>query len=143
MVHVERNIDIEASVERVFEIIDDTSLGVKWNLTANEIKEIEPGKNAIKSTVGDIITTRTETVQNEKISLSVDGGPFSAMGYIISKKGAASNVTLWADFEDEKQEKMLVKAGELLLKSLKIFVEFVESGGSPDEYDKKKMIVSH
>ncbi len=143
MVHVERNIDIEAPIENVFKIIDDTSVGVKWNLTANEVKEIEPGKNAIKSTVGDIITTRTETVQNEKISLNVDGGPFSAMGYILSKKGNVTNATLWADFEDEKQEKMLVKAGELLLKSLKNFVEFIESGGNPDEYDKKKMMVSH
>ena len=143
MAHVERNIDIEAPVENVFKIIEDSSIGVKWNLTAKEIKEIEPGKYAVKSTVGDIITTRIETVQNEKISMNVDGGPFTAMGYILSKKGNATNAILWADFEDEKQEKMLVKAGELLLKSLKNFVEFVESGGNPDEYDKKKMMVSH
>ena len=65
------------------------------------------------------------------------------MSYILNKKHKATNVTLWADFADEKQEKMLVKAGDLLLKSLKNFVEFVASGGNPDIYDKKKMVVSH
>ena len=142
MPHVERNIEIEASPEKVFNIIDDSTLGVIWNLTANEIKEIEPGKYETKSSVGNIISTRTEMVQNEKISMKIEGGPFSAMGYIVNKKGSASNVTLWADFENEKQEKMLVKAGELLLKSLKSFVEFVESGGNSDEYDKKSVLVN-
>ena len=120
MPHVERNIEIDTSVEKVF----------------------EPGKYAVKGTIGDFTTTRTETVQNEKISMSIEGGPFSAMGYILSKKGDKTNATLWADFEDGKQEKMLVKAGELLLKSLKNFVEFVDSGGNPDEYDKKQVLVS-
>jgi uncharacterized protein (UPF0264 family) len=59
MPHVERNIDIEAPVENVFKIIDDASIGVKWNLTAKEIKEIEPRKYEVKSTIGDVITTRT------------------------------------------------------------------------------------
>jgi hypothetical protein len=74
--------------------------------------------------------------------MNVDGGPWSAMGDKLKKKGNATNATLWADFENEKQEKMLVKAGELLLKSLKNFVEFVEYGGSPDDYDKKSVLVS-
>ena len=38
MPHVERNIEIEASVENVFKIIDDSSIGVKWNLTTKENK---------------------------------------------------------------------------------------------------------
>lgn len=143
MPHVERNIDIEAPVEKVFEVIDDASISVKWNLTSIEIKEIEPGKNAVKSTVGDIVTTRTEVVPNEKLSLKIEGGPFTAMGYILKKKGKATNTILWADFDDANKEKMLVKAGELLLKSLKTYVEFVESGGNPDEYNKKEMIASH
>jgi len=31
----------------------------------------------------------------------------------------------------------------MFLESLKKYVEYLEEGGNPDEYDKKKMLVSH
>ncbi|MBD3254338.1 MAG: hypothetical protein GF383_04555 [Candidatus Lokiarchaeota archaeon] len=143
MPHVERSLEIEAPVKKVFNTIDDTMLATRWNLVVKELKEIEAGKYAVKTTLGDLVSTRAETVPNKKISLSVEGGAFRNYGYILKKKGDSTEVTLWAEFEDESQEKMLLKAGMLLLQSLKNYVEFIESGGNPEEFDKKKMIATH
>ena len=64
------------------------------------------------------------------------------MGYILNSKGKLTEVTLWGEFEDAKNEKVLVKAGELLLEGLKNFSEFLEEGGDPDEFDKKQISVA-
>ena len=138
----EREIDINASVSKVFDILDDAKSAVKWNLAVNEVAEFEPGKYSVKSNVGDFISIRTETLENEKISMKIEEGIFNAMGYILSPKGDLTNVLIWGEFDDEKKEKILVKAAELLLKSLKSYVEYLEEGGDPDEYDKKKILVS-
>lgn len=51
------------------------------------------------------------------------------------------NVTIWGEFDDKKNEKILVKAAELLLKGLKNFAEFLEEGGKVDDFDKKQITV--
>ena len=37
---------------------------------------------------------------------------------------------------------MLIKAGEILLESLKRYVMFIEEGGNPENYDKKQITVA-
>lgn len=142
LVRVERNIEINASQRKIFDILDDASLGAKWNLAANEITQISEGKFAVKSTVGDFTSIRTETVEPNKISMRIEGGVFNSMGYILNPKGDMVNATIWGEFDDEKNEKMLVKAAELLLKGLKNFSEFLEEGGNPDDFDKKQITVA-
>jgi len=56
----------------------------------------------------------------------------------LEPKGDITSVTLWAEFEKEENEKMLVRAGEIYLESLKRYAEFLEEGGDPSKYDKKK-----
>ena len=43
---------------------------------------------------------------------------------------------------NEKNEKILVRAWETLLKCLKNFSEFLEEGGDPEEFDKKQITVT-
>lgn len=142
MVRVERNIEINTSQKRVFDILDDAMLGPKWNLAINELTKISENTYAAKSTVGDFTSIRTETVEPDKISMRIEGGVFNSMGYILNPKGDMVNATIWGEFDDEKNEKMLVKAAEILLKGLKNFAEFLEDGGNPDDFDKKQITVT-
>jgi hypothetical protein len=141
-VRVERHIDIEAMSKRIFDILDDTPMSPKWNLAVTEVNKISEGKFAVKSTVGDFTTIRTETIENERISLDIEGGIFKSMGYILKPKENMVDATIWGEFDDEKNEKILTKAGELLLESLKRYVVFIEEGGIPDDYDKKQITVA-
>lgn len=142
MVRVERKIEINATQKRIFDILDDAMLGPKWNLALNELTKISEDTYEAKSTVGDFTSIRTETVEPDKISMRIEGGIFNAMGYILNPKGDMVEATIWGEFDDEKSEKMLVKAAELLLKGLKNFAEFLQEGGNPDDFDKKQMMVT-
>lgn len=137
MPRIERKVDVKASQKRIFEILDDEAQLPKWNIVVNEITQIEPGKWDAKTTVGPTIATRTETVPNEKISSKQEGGPITALGYILKPKGDVVEATIWAEFEDASQESILGMAGEVFLNSLKKYAEYLEAGGNPDEYKKK------
>ena len=139
---MERKIEIDAARGNVFGILDATHMGPKWNLATTEVNEISEGKFAVKSTVGDFTSIRTETVENEKISLKIEGGIFTSMGYILTPMGDKVEATIWGEFDDEKNEKILIKAGEILLESLKRFAEFLEVGGNPDDFNKKQITVA-
>jgi len=138
LIRIERKIEIKTSPKKIYDILNNDDLETVWNIIVNESTTIAPDKYSIKSTVGDFISTVTERLENEKISYSMEGSAFSKMGYIMLPKGDGSEVMIWAEIEDEKQEKMLVKAAEILLEGLKKFADFMEEGGNPDEFDKKK-----
>jgi hypothetical protein len=138
LTRIERNLEIKTSPKKIYEILNNDELETVWNIIVSESTEIATDKYSIKSTVGDFISTITERVENEKISYSMEGSAFSKMGYIVTPKGDGSEVTIWAEIEDEKQEKMLLKAAEILLEGLKKFADFMEKGGNPAEFDKKK-----
>ena len=142
MPRAERNTDINAPVNKVFDILNDTKNSNIWNLVINEMIELEPNKFSIKSNIGDFTIIHTETVENDKISFKIEGGIFNDMGYVLESKDNLTNVLIWGEFDDEKNEKMLVKAAEVLLKSLKNYVEYIEEGGDPDSFDKKQIMVS-
>ena len=142
MPRVERNIEIKASQSQIFKILDDTPTSPIWNLAVKEVEQIAEGQFAMKSTVGDFTSIRTETVIDESISVNIEGGIFNDMGYILRPMGEVVDVSIWGEFDDEKNEKVLIKAGELLLESLKKYSEFLEEGRNPDEFDKKQITVS-
>ena len=142
LVRIEREIEINAPQKRIFDILDNTLESTRWNLPVKEISKISEGKFAVKSTVGDFTSIRTETVDPEKLSMRIEGGIFNSMGYILSPKGDKIEAKLWGEFDDEKNEKILLKAGELLLQSLKNYSEFLEDGGNPEDFDKKQITVS-
>ena len=138
MPRVEREIEINAPSERVYGILED-SLGYPiWNIVINEIKEIGPDKYFSKTNIGDVTSTVTERVLNKRISSDQEGSPMNSYGSILESKGNKTNVTLWAEFDKKENEKMLIRAGEIYLESLKRYAEYLEGGGEPNKYDKKK-----
>ncbi|TFG05666.1 MAG: hypothetical protein EU536_01380 [Promethearchaeota archaeon] len=137
MPRLERKLDIKASAETIFNILDDTMNYPRWNIVVNEITELAPNKHFARTNVGDITSTRTETVKNKKISVTQENSPMTAMGYILNPEGDLVHTTIWAEFELEDQEPILGMAGEIFLKSLKKFAEYLEAGGAPEAFQKK------
>jgi hypothetical protein len=142
MPRVEIKSEINAPANKIYDILMNDKLESTWNLTVNENKSIGSDKWEVKSTIGDLISTRVEAKENERISLDIEGSIFTKMGYILKSKGDTTKIIGWGDFEDEKNRKILESAGGLLLDSLKRFTEYVEEGGDPDNFDKKSLTVS-
>ncbi|MFX0043730.1 MAG: SRPBCC family protein [Candidatus Hodarchaeota archaeon] len=138
MAKIERKVEINSSPKKIYDILNDETLEEKWNITVKKLTTIEPDKYSVKTTVGDIISTVIVRDENKEISMEIEGGPFSKMGYVLTPKGDSAKVMLWAEFENPEQESILGMAGDMLLESLKKYVDFLEDGGNPAEYNKKK-----
>ena len=121
---------MNASVETIFKIIDDDINYAKWNIVVNEVTELGPGKYFFKTNVGDVNSTRVETIPNKKIYASQEGSPITGLGYELNPKGDVVEVILTAEFEDPSQEPILGMAGDVFIECVKKYSEYIESGGS-------------
>lgn len=142
MPKVEVKMDANASAKTIYDILMNDEMETKWNLTVNENISIGENKWNVKSTIGDLTSTRVETEENKKISFDIEGSIFTKMGYLLKPKGDTTKVTIWGEFEDEKNKRILESAGGVLLESLKRFSEFIEEGGDPESFDKKQLTVA-
>ena len=137
MPEIETVIEIEAPPDIRFNVLNDFNRAHIWNIVITESKEIEPGKKYFFNTnVGEMTTTRTETIKNKKIAMLQEGSPIQEMAYILEPKGDKTEAKLWGVFELEEQRSIMQMAGELLLKSLKVYVNYLVAGGKPEEYKK-------
>ncbi|MFX1288042.1 MAG: hypothetical protein ACFFFY_05755 [Promethearchaeota archaeon] len=140
---MEKKIEIKSSPKRIYDILIDADIITKWNLGVDEITEREEGKEFfLKSSIGDILIIDWETVENERATWYMKDSDMNSIGYILEPKGDFVETTLWVDIDDEKKAKGYDKVGELTLKSLKNFVEFLEEGGDPEDFDKRQLLVS-
>ena len=130
--------DIKASAETIFKIIDDDMNYAKWNLVVKSVEKRGEGKYYFKSTVGDVYSTRVETVPNEKLSAKQEGSPITALGYILNPKVDVVETTLWSEFEQADQEMVLGIAADMFIECLRKYAEYIEAGGNPDEFNKRK-----
>ena len=137
MPRVEKVVDISASQDKIFKIIDEDNDYPRWNIVVNEVKELGPGNYFFKTNVGDVTSTRMETKPPESLYARQEGSPMTSLGYVLKPKGNVVEATIWAEFDDASQEAMLGIAGEMLLKSLKKYAEYLENGGNPAEFSKK------
>ena len=125
-------------VDKVFEILHDFSILPVWNITVTEAEELEKDKWFFKSNVGDITNYVIEDVLNERMTSRQEGdSPMQKIGYIFEPKGDSTEVILWTEFELEDQASVLEIAADLFLKSLKVYVEHLLSGGDPKVYKKR------
>jgi hypothetical protein len=140
---MEKKIEIKSSPKRIYDILIDAEIITKWNVGVDEITEKEEGKEYfLKSSIGDILIVDWETVENESATWHMKDSNMNSIGYILEPKGDIVETTLWVDLGDEKLAKGYEKVGELTLKSLKNFVDFLEEGGDPEDFDKKQLMVS-
>ena len=138
MARIERNVEIKSSPNKIYEILNDPTHETVWNITVKKNDMINPDKFSLKTTVGDMIANVTERVPGERISFTMEGGPFDKMGYILTSKGDVTDATIFAEFEDESRSQVLEVAGEMLLESLRKFAEYKEAGGDIEQFNKKK-----
>ncbi len=139
----EKNIEIRSTPKRIYDIVIDSEIVTKWNIGVNEIQEKEEGKNfLLKTNVGDILIVDWEQVENEHVTWHMKNSDMNSIGYIFNPKGDMVETILWVDFDNKKLRKSFEKVGDLTLKSLKNFVDFLEEGGDAEDYDKKQLMVS-
>ena len=135
----EVEIEINAPVKRVYEILNDFPNMPRWNTNANEIVIIEPRKKAtLKTKFGEFTAIIRENIENKKLVMDFEGIPlFNCLGYNLIPKGDITTVQAWGEFDKAEQEQIVTMAGQNNLKSLKKYVEYLEAGGNPDDYKKK------
>ncbi len=133
---IEKKIEIKASVEKVYEILNDYMSLPRWNIVVNEIEQLESKKYFLKTNVGDITNIEIENIPHEKMTSIQEGSPMKKIGYIFEPKGDVTKVTLWAEFELEDQRMIMEMAGDLFLKSLKVYIDYLVAGGNPEDYKK-------
>ena len=132
----EKKIEIKASVEKVYEILNDYMGLPRWNIVVNEIEQLESKKYFLKTNVGDVTNIEIENIPREKMTSIQEGSPMKKIGYIFEPKGDETKVTLWTEFELEDQRMIMEMAGDLFLKSLKVYIDYLVAGGNPEEYKK-------
>ncbi|MFW9936914.1 MAG: SRPBCC family protein [Candidatus Thorarchaeota archaeon] len=142
MAKVESKIEIKSTPKRIYEVLTNPSLITKWNITIKELNQLSPDKHEIKSTIGNFISTVTERVENERISFKVDNPDYNAYGYVLEAKGDITELFYWADYENVEHEKILKRYQIHHLNHVKKFIDFLEDGGDPDNYDKSQILVS-
>ena len=132
----EKKKEIKASVEKVYGILNDYMGLPRWNIVVNEIKQLESKKYFLKTNVGDVTNIEIENIPREKMTSIQEGSPMKKIGYIFEPKGDVTKVTLWTEFELEDQRMIMEMAGDLFLKSLKVYVDYLVAGGDPEDYKK-------
>ena len=138
MPKLDRKVLLNMPVDKVYNILNDF-LGLPiWNIVVSEASEIEKDVYFFKTNVGDVTNYVIENVPNERMTSRQEGDtPMQKIGYIFDPKGDQVEVTLWTEYELEDQESVLEIAAEMFLKSLKVYVEHILSGGDPKTYKKR------
>ncbi|MFX1569969.1 MAG: SRPBCC family protein [Promethearchaeota archaeon] len=141
MPKLERKIEINASSKKVWQVLSDIEHMPIWNVAIKEIKELEPNKYYVKSYMGDYTSINTERIENKKTTSKVDHPEFTEYGFILNEKADITDLTYWVEVPKITREKIQARSLEINLKNIKNFVEYLEDGGDPEEYDAKLIFV--
>ena len=136
MPHLEKKIVLDASIEEVYEVLNDYMSLPVWNIVVNKIEQLAPKKYFLNTNVGEVTNIEIENIPYERMTSKQEGSPMEKIGYIFSPKDKGSEVTIWSEFELEEQRDVLDMAADLFLKSLKVYINHLQSGGTPENYKK-------
>jgi hypothetical protein len=136
MPRLEKKIVLNASVDEVYKILNDYMSLPVWNIVVNKIEQLAPKKYFLNTNVGEVTNIEIENIPNERMTSKQEGSPMEKIGYIFNPKDDGSEVTLWTEFELEEQREVLDMAADLFLKSLKVYIKHLKSGGTPQNYKK-------
>ena len=142
MPKVESKIEINAPPNIIYNCLTDISLILKWNSTVKEITQTGPNEGSIKSPGGDYTYTIIERKENETFTSTAEAEHFTSYGYVLEPKGDLTEVSAWIDYKIVEHEEILERGILFILNDLKKFAEYIEDGGDPNKYDKKKILVS-
>ena len=87
MPKLERKIDISASQDKIWQIIDNDDDYPRWNIVVNEVSKLGEGNYFFKTNVGDITSQRVETNPPNDFYATQEGSPMTSLGYILKPKG--------------------------------------------------------
>jgi hypothetical protein len=132
----EQKKEIPSPVEKVYEILNNYLDLPRWNIVVTECTQLESKKYFLKTNVGDITNIEVENIPLEKMTSIQEGSPMQKIGYVFEPKGDTTVVTMWAEFELEDQREVMEMAADLFLKSLKVYVDYLNAGGNPEDYKK-------
>ncbi|MFX1418541.1 MAG: SRPBCC family protein [Promethearchaeota archaeon] len=141
MTKVMAKIEINAPPNKIYNTLTDLSFNSKWNPAVLEITETGPNKRAVKTQSEDYTFTVIEQKENESFTCEAVSEYFNSFGYSLKTKGDITEVSSWIDYKIVEHEKILQRGIKYILGGLKSFVEFLEDGGDPDEFDRKQILV--
>jgi len=134
---ISQNIEINTNLEKIYKILTDGEQTVNWNPIVNDITLLEEHKYLLKSTIGDMIINKIESVKDVYVKWRMEQSDLHSMGYILEEKLPISKVALWVEFENKKYKKQFKEAANLTLEGLKKYIDYIEAGGNILEYKKQ------
>lgn len=141
MPKVERKIKIESSPEKIYNILKDGINTPKWNPTVSAIR-FEDKITRLNTDFGPMKIVNAEYDKNKSTAWFMEKSNMNSMGYVLTPKKKATEVTVWAEFDDKELLKLFKKNSDLLLTGLEKYVNFLETGGNSDHYDKWEVLIS-
>ena len=136
MPRLDVKLDIDCPVEEVYEVLSDLMNLPRWNIVVNEIEDLGNDVYFLKTNVGEMTNKVIERVPNERITSTQENSPMTKIGYVVRPKDKGTEAGIWAEFELEDQRSVLEMAGEMFLKSLKVYINHLKEGGKPEDFKK-------
>ena len=139
MPKLERKIKIESSPEKIYNIIKDGVNTPIWNPTVNAIS-FEDQITQLETDFGGLKIVNAEYDKNKSTTWFMEKSNMNSIGYILTPKKEATEVTLWTEFDDKKRSKLFKKNSDLVLRGLKKYANFLKNGGNSDQYNKWELM---
>lgn len=141
MPKLERKIEIESTPEKIYNIVKDGINTPKWNLTVSAIT-FEDDKTKLETDFGAMKIVNVEYDINKYTTWYLEESDMNSIGYILTPKKEATEVTIWTEYDNKKLSKLFKKNADQVLLGLKNYAEYLEDGGDPNHYKKWEILTT-